>query len=95
MDFEFREQPEGPKHFTFTIDHREFTRVQKGQGNNYRVFLIDSFTEQKIEMQDPFKIYISKFLACLNNDADMQKDEFAKGAANLRLMTCIVLGGAI
>jgi len=95
VDFEFREHPEGPKHFTFTIDHREFTRVQKGQGNNYRVFLIDSFTEQEIEIQDPFKIYISKFLACLNNDADMQKDEFAEGAANLRLMTCIVLGGAI
>ena len=95
VDFEFREQPDGPKNFTFTIDHREFTRIQKGQGNTYRVFLRDSFTQQEIEIRDPFQIYISKFLAYLKNDVDTQQDEFTEGAANLRLMTRIVLGGAI
>lgn len=91
VEFDFQELPGGPKAFVFAIDGRKFTRIQEGSGATYRVFLKDSYTGEKIEAQDPFHVYIKRFLDYCNNDAPVREDEFYESAANLRLMANILL----
>ena len=48
--------------------------------------------ESEIEMEDPFQIYISRFLSRLNSGRILEEDKFAEGAANLRMMSQIYFG---
>ncbi len=92
VSFDFREKKDGLKHLAFSINDREFTRVQKGQGETYRVYLKDSLTGEKIEAEDPFQVYVSRFLSQLNSGRVAEGDEFDEGAANLRMMSQIYFG---
>jgi hypothetical protein len=90
--FDFREKEDGPKHLAFTINDREFIRAQKGRGNTYQVFLIDQLSRKEIETEDPFKIYISRFLSQLSSSPLVEGKSFAEGVSNLRMMSQICFG---
>ena len=92
VSFAFREKKDGLKHLAFSINDREFTRIQKGQGETYRVYLKDCLTGEEIAMEDPFEIYISRFLSQLNSGKVAAEGQFAEGAANLRMMSQIYFG---
>ena len=72
------------------LDGRQFTRCQEGDGANYKVLFHDSHTLKKIEVEDPFKIYINKFLNSLQADSS-GNDGFEVAAKNLRHMGKILL----
>ena len=90
--FDFQEKKDGQKHLAFSINGREFTRAQEGQGETYRVYLKDSLTGEETEAEDPFQVYISRFLSGLNSGIASEVDKFADGAANLRMMSQIYFG---
>jgi predicted dehydrogenase len=90
--FDFREKKDGLKHLAFSINDREFTRVQEGQRETYRVYLKDHLTGMKLEAEDPFQVYISRFLSGLNSDNTFTLDRLDDGIANLRMMSQIYFG---
>ena len=90
--FDFQEKKDGPKHLAFSINDHEFTRVQEGQGETYRVYLKDSLTGEKIEAEDPFQVYVSRFLSQLESGRVRGGDGFGEGATNLRMMSQIYFG---
>jgi len=90
--FEFKEIIDGQKHLSFSINDREFTRGQEGKGETYRVFLNDQLTGATIETEDPFQVYISRFLSGLNSGNKSELDKFTEGAFNLRMMSQIYFG---
>jgi len=94
VEFDFKEGPESSKTFAITIDQHRFQRVQQGQGATYRVFLQESTTGEKIEVEDPFNVYIKRFLNYCNNGALVGADDFSEAAANMRLMANILLEGS-
>jgi hypothetical protein len=95
VSFEFREEKDGPKHLAFSINDREFTRGQEGEGETYRVYLKDGWTGKKIKVKDPFQIYISRFLSGLKSGKRPAMDKFSEGAANLRMMSQVCLGDLV
>ena len=92
VSFDFREKKDGPKHLAFSINDREFTRVQEGLGETYRVYLNDHLTGRELEAEDPFQVYISRFLSELNSGKLAEEDKFDEAAANLRMMSQIYFG---
>jgi hypothetical protein len=92
VSFDFREKKDGPKHLSFSINDREFTRGQEGQGKTYRVYLKDQLTGQELETEDPFQVYISRFISELSSGKLAEQDKFDEGAANLRMMSQIYFG---
>jgi hypothetical protein len=88
--FNFYEKENAVKKMIIELDGRQFTRCQEGDGVNYKVLFQDSHTLKKIEVEDPFKVYINKFLNSLREDLS-ENDEFEVAAKNLRLMEKILL----
>ena len=93
VEFDFQEIPGGQKALAFAINGRKFLRIQEGYGVSYRVFLKDRYTEEKMEVQDPFYVYIERFLDYCSSCTAVREDEFDEAAANLRLMADILLRG--
>jgi len=91
VHFDFQELADGPKEFIIGINERTFTRIQEGFGTTYRVYLNDSQTGENIPCEDPFAAYIKNFLKYCENDVDKKDDEFEEAAANVRLMSEILL----
>jgi hypothetical protein len=89
--FDFQENPIGDKALSFAINGRSFSRIQQGQGASYSVFLKDHLDGKKIKVEDPFQIYISKFLDICKNLKTKDKDEFDNATLNLKLMAEIIL----
>lgn len=89
VEFDFQESPAISKAFLFSIDGRQFERIQEGFAESYRVFLVDSLSHDKIELEDPFKIYVSRFISCcLDPFTDWEALAF-DAFANLRLMSAL------
>jgi len=93
VDFDFQELPQGAKAFEFMVNQRKFSRIQTGYGATYRVYLHDSQTNRKIEVEDPFSVYIRRFIDYCHNGALVKKDMFDEAASSLRLMANILLEG--
>jgi predicted dehydrogenase len=91
VKFDCKEDPSGSKELVFALDDRTFTRIQQGMEATYRVFLTDSLTKEKIETEDPFKVFIRKFLDYCCCGAPVRQDGYEEAASNLRLMADIVL----
>ena len=89
--FDFQENPKGKKILSFTIDERSFLRIQKGQGSSYSVFLKDLSNEKLVKVEDPFKIYISRFFNTCKNLKTKEKEDFNTAVLNLKLMAEILL----
>ena len=90
--FDFQELPSGSKDFVIGIDGRTFTRIQDGFGVTYRVWLEDSKIGEKIRCEDPFEVYIRRFIKYCQNALQKEEDCFEEAAANLRLAAEILLG---
>lgn len=90
VNFEFEQDPLGPRNLQFELDGHRFTRVQLGAGATYSVRIRDERSGRNFPVMDPFKAFISRFLSsCLSNRQPVQ-DDFEIGASNMRLMNrCI------
>ena len=88
--FNFYENQKSVKKMIIELDSRQFTRCQEGDGAKYQVFFRDSHTLKKFEVEDPFKVYINRFLNSLRADS-LGNDGFKAAAKNLRLMGKILL----
>jgi hypothetical protein len=86
VKFDFRENPNGPKHMNIRINDNSYTRIQVGTGSSYKVSLINDCSKKVFPVEDPFRIYISRFLDYVRNFESKDKDEFNVAALNLRLM---------
>ncbi len=89
--FDFQENPIGEKVLSFAINGHSFSRIQQGQGPSYSVFLKDHLDGEKIKVEDPFQVYISKFIDNCKNLKTQDKDEFDNAVLNLKLMAEIIL----
>lgn len=90
VKFELQEKVDGPKELSFEINDRKFTRIQKGKDENYKVSLLDSYTNKLLLAKDPFSIYIKKFLNFCYSKTSIP-DEFDEAAFNMRLMGEILI----
>jgi hypothetical protein len=89
--FDFQERPDGPKAFAFAVNGRAFTRSQVGSGAAYRLFLHDSASGERIEVQNPFRTYIARFASFCHAPSGREADTFEEAAVNMRLMARILL----
>ena len=89
--FEFQENPKKNKKLSFSINNREFTRFQTGQGSTYQVAMIDELTGEQLPTPDPFYYGIDKFVT-QSKDIHSFVDEFEVAGTNLRIMSDILWG---
>lgn len=90
IKFDLQEEEDGPKELLFEINDRKFTRIQKGKDATYKVYFLDSYTNKQFKVEDPFSVYIKKFLNFCYSKKSIQ-DEFDEAAFNMRLMGEILL----
>jgi hypothetical protein len=88
--FNFYEKENTVKKMIIELDGRQFTKCQEGDGANYQVFFHDSHTLKNSEVEDPFKVYINRFLSSWQSDS-LGNDGFKSAAKNIRLMGKILL----
>ena len=91
INFDFQELPIGPKALEIYINDRKYSRIQKGQGKTYRVYLKDHYTDIKLQVEDPFYVYLSRFIEHCMQGTNKGNDHFDKSAFNLILMSNILL----
>lgn len=84
--FDFQEKPGGPKALKFSFDDNQFQRIQEGCGATYKVFIESIKTKEKFEVQDPFTVYISRFLQNYVINKLIVKDDYMIASANIELM---------
>ena len=87
--FRFKEKPEGEKRFKFVVNENEFTRFQKVIDGQYQVFLKHNDQNELLSVEDPFCVYIKKFIR------SCEQTEFTNGFSlaeqNLKLMGQLLL----
>lgn len=88
VEFDFREDINGPKHMLFNFDGDEFIRKQSGLGESYKVTLFHVNLKQTIYCDDPFKCYIKNFIQKINNK--QIEDDFNSAYAITKLTYNIV-----
>jgi len=94
VNFDFRQNPEGPRHMRIGLNENSYSRFQSGNGITYEVSLINDKTKEIIPVQDPFRVFISRFLEFASHSESKKEDEFKIGALNLSLMAkCLNLIG--
>ena len=92
VNFDFRENPSGPKHMRIKLNEHVYTRVQAGNGSSYQVSLVNNITQKVLPTEDPFKKNISRFLDYVINHRSTGNDGFDLAALNLILMAkCLQL----
>ena len=90
VKFEFDENKQGQKEFYFEIEGNQYKRIQKGSRNSYRVFIHDISNDDLIELDDPFRTYISAFLNYCNGYSETRSDNFGEAEINLNLMNTLL-----
>ena len=88
--FDLRENADGPKSLFFSLDGQQFARVQEGFGPTYRVF-IENAEIGRVEAEDPFKVFMTKFIKYIRSGAPVKQDSFAVDAMNLEIMATLLL----
>jgi hypothetical protein len=63
VEFDLRCSTSIPKKFEIGINGRQYERIQEGQSATYKVYMLDHITKNRTRAEDPFRAYISKFLA--------------------------------
>lgn len=86
VNFDFREDPNSPRHMRIALNESVYTRVQSGFGPNYKVALVDDLTGEVLLTEDPFRAYIRHFLDYVINSDSKSDDGFDIEALNLTLM---------
>ena len=87
VEFDLRQDVNGPKHMLFNFDGDEYIREQNGQGESYRVYLVHSNLNKKIICEDPFKIHINNFINSINQNSNKDKYENAESILKMTLDT--------
>ncbi len=96
VEFDFQEHPEIVKSLSFRLNDCEFERVQKGHGASYQVSLRDTNSGEMQVTEDPFVVYLSRFLESCRKQPSGCDDPFPLAAANMNLMAqCIELGRTV
>ena len=86
VKFDFQEKPNGSKRLSFKCNDNHFERIQEGKAQSYKVYMQEVKTGNRFYSDDPFKVYIEKFIQyCLNETLNIP-DEFNDASINLRLM---------
>lgn len=86
VNFDFREDINGPRHLLIGLDSKKFRRIQEGRGASYKVHLMDESTNERIPSSDPFEIYISKFIDYCSKQGNHLPDDFNTASLNMKLM---------
>ncbi len=86
VEFDFMEDLNGSKLFLIDIDGHVFTRGQEGFGAEYNVFLLDSRTNEKIKITDPFQQSISNFLDYCKSGSPIGHDKFEEAEVIMKIM---------
>jgi hypothetical protein len=84
--FNFQQNQNGSKLLSFFLDGHEYRRVQFGQGQSYKVFLLDVQNKNMVPIEDPFSIYISRFTQRIRENIPEQGDDFPNAENNLGTM---------
>ena len=92
MNFNFSQGKNINKRFAFSINGRKFLRVQQiDENKKYKVYLKDIRREELIRVDDPFEVYIKRFLDNYNRK-DMENQKIIETAfGNIKLMADILL----
>ena len=91
VEFDFQELRNGPKDMAFKINEHEFSRIQRGYGTTYRVYLSDKKDSRIMELHDPFQVAVKRFIDFCRGDSRKGPDDFDIHATNMRLMADILL----
>jgi hypothetical protein len=86
VNFDFRENPSGSKHMRIILNGNSYTRLQVGVGSTYEVSLVNDSSKEVISVQDPFNVFISRFLDFVSPSGGRKDDESHIGFLNLNLM---------
>jgi predicted dehydrogenase len=90
VELEFRQGHGGARDLAFRVGEREVRRVQEGSGASYRVYLHDTQAGDRVEIEDPFTTYISRFLRYVAQPMGSRRDEAEEALANMRLMAQVL-----
>jgi len=93
VDFDLRQREGGPRALGFGVGTRHFVRLQEGSMETYKVFLEPVGTSRRLEVRDPFEVYIERFLRYCSAGSRHMEDAFEEAATNLSLMAQILGGG--
>ena len=92
VNFDFREDVNGPRHLLIGLDDKKYKRIQEGRDASYKVHLKDEDTNEIIPSQDPFEIYLSEFINFCSKQEKQTPDNFYTASLNMKLMaTCLKL----
>lgn len=86
VEFDFRQDPKGPKLFALSLNERIFTRIQEGAGATYNLYFHDSATDEKIKVEDPFNQSIQTFIDYCMQGSPVKKDNFEEAALIMKIM---------
>ena len=90
IHFDFEEDQQSEKKFYFEIDKHQYERIQDGSGNSYRVFIRDVSNNERLELDDPFRVYISRFLDYCRGYPENKIDNFKEAEMNLSVMSTLI-----
>jgi hypothetical protein len=86
VKFDFVENPKVKKYLALNINGRLFERIQEGYGSDYKVYMQDVSAGNNFYFDDPFIVYIKRFIEYCQNDGDIEIDYFEEATTNLKLM---------
>jgi hypothetical protein len=92
VKFDFVENNEIDKKFSFSINDYKFLRIQKNISGKYVVYIKSLKNNKEIKIEDPFLTHISKFIGfCKSQKVFKNHDQFNDSYYNLKLMGQILL----
>tara|TARA_B110000483_G_scaffold228684_1_gene291775 strand:- start:423 stop:1349 length:927 start_codon:yes stop_codon:yes gene_type:complete len=91
VSFKFKEGKLLKKEFQFSINDDKYIRIQNNSLHNYEVFLDCISQSIKVKIDDPFEVYISRFLNFCQDGSSFTEDQFDTSSHNLNLMAKILL----
>ena len=88
--FDLRQSKDIPRSLGFSLGDRAYERIATGHAETYRVSLEDRGSGERIDVDDPFRVYTERFLQyCQLSDAPWA-EAFSEASDNLRLMAEIL-----
>ena len=86
VKFDFKEKHDGNKQLSFKLNDDSFERIQEGSDKSYKVYMQEVKTGNRYYSDDPFKVYIEKFIQYCRRDKIEIGDDFMDASINLELM---------
>jgi len=86
VKFDFHENSKAKKRLSLKLNDNLFERIQEGSGNTYTVYMKDMLNGNHFYSDDPFKVYIDRFIKYCQDDKEKLEDDFKNASANLELM---------